>query len=87
MLAVRRGAHKLVLDFATGKEDLFNLALDSEERSPLPHDCGLEVRRDLLACARKHIAEARSSKNVERCIAAQLSEFRTEWTVARGVAN
>lgn len=85
ILAVRRGPRKLALNFATGREELFDLTSDPGERNPLSSDRCTEPRRDLLARARKHIGEARRSRSVERRIAAQIRELRAQW--ASGTAG
>src|SRR5207249_1366768 len=58
ILAARNGAYKLVIDFASGTEELFDLKSDPREVSPLPPDAAKPVRRKLLECARKHLAES-----------------------------
>lgn len=88
ILAVRGGTYKLVFDFATGKEELFDLESDSTEQNPLPADACRQIRRDLLAQAQKHIAESRKSRNLERRITAQIRELRAGWAVtAKGAPN
>lgn len=77
MLAVRRGEHKLVLNFASGSDQLFNLAEDPNEQFPVSGQ--LHIRKDLLECARKHLAESHKSRDFDRRNASQLRDLRIEW--------
>ena len=79
ILAIRGGDFKLIVDFASGSEQLFNLASDPREQSPLPQDAELVMRRRLLECAREHVAESHQSRDINRRLDAQLRELRLEW--------
>jgi arylsulfatase A-like enzyme len=77
LLAIRRGDHKLVIDFTSGRDQLFDLAEDPHEKSPLLLDN--PIRKDLLQCARKHLAESHKSRDFDRRNASQLRDLRIEW--------
>lgn len=79
ILVVRKGNYKLVVDFAAGEEQLFELKLDPGEKSPLPVDAAKPVRRELLELARKHVAESREARDFDRWMGSQLRELRIEW--------
>lgn len=79
VLAVRKGNHKLVVDFAAGEEQLFDLKSDPNENSPLPLDAARPVRRALLELARKHVAESPKARDFDRRMGSQLRELRIEW--------
>lgn len=79
ILAVRKGNYKLVVDFAAGQEQLFDLRSDPRETLPLPLDAVKPVRRTLLELARKHVAESRKARDFDRRMGSQLRELRIEW--------
>jgi len=79
ILAVRNQGYKLVLDFASNSEQLFDLTSDPHERSPLDPNKAGDVRRQLLQHARKHLAESRKSRDFDRRFEAQLRDLRIEW--------
>ncbi len=79
ILAVRKGDDKLVIDFASGTEQLFDLKSDPRECSPLPLDAAKPARRHLLECARKHVAESRKARDVDLRFESQLRDLRLEW--------
>jgi arylsulfatase A-like enzyme len=79
ILAVRKGNHKLVIDFSSETEQLFDLESDPCERSPLAVDTFREMRRDLLDCARKHVVESHKARDFDRQQAMQLRDLRLEW--------
>ena len=79
ILAVRKGSHKLVVDFAAGRERLFDLKSDPYERDPLALETAKPVHRMLLECARKHVAESHKSRDFDRRMGSQLRELRLEW--------
>lgn len=58
ILSVRQGRYKLVLDFKSPHEQLFDLQADPGEESPLPVATEPAVRRQLLQCARQHITNS-----------------------------
>jgi len=83
VLAVRCGSHKLVLDFSSGSEQLFDLSSDPAERNPIagPHP----QRNQLLAVAKRHLVESTKSRDFDRRQASLLRDLRLEW--AHSAAN
>lgn len=79
ILAVRKNNFKLIVDFASGGEDLFDLHSDPAEMNPLPPDAHAAVRKGLLDSARRHIAESRKSRDFDRRNAMLLRDLRLEW--------
>jgi uncharacterized sulfatase len=79
ILAVRKGNHKLVVDFAAGVEELFDLKADPQEYHPLPRETAIPVRRALLELARKHVTESHKARDFDRRLGSQLRELRLEW--------
>jgi len=79
ILAVRKGNDKLVIDFASGTEQLFDLKSDPRECSPLPLHAAKPIRRHLLECSRRHVAESRKSRDFDRRFESQLRDLRLEW--------
>lgn len=82
ILAVRKNSYKLVVNFALGLEELFDLRSDPTEVNPLPSRMAKEQRRFLLQCAEKHIDQNHKSRSVDIRIAAQLRDFRLNSTHA-----
>jgi arylsulfatase A-like enzyme len=85
ILAVRKGTYKLVLDFSSGNDQLFDLESDPLEKSPFPPTVCIQIRRELLEYARKHVAESRKARDFDRRQAMQLHDLRLEW--AHSTAN
>jgi arylsulfatase A-like enzyme len=79
VLCLRKGCYKLVFDFASGEERLFDLSSDAIERSPLPAGTAMPVRRELLECARRHVAESYKSRDFDRRTSVSLRDLRLEW--------
>lgn len=79
VLAVREARYKMVLDFKSGVEQLFNLETDPGELRPLPPDAEKPVRRRLLERARQHLTDSLRSRDEDRRMAAQLRDLRLEW--------
>jgi arylsulfatase A-like enzyme len=86
ILAVRKGNHKLVVDFAAGEEQLFDLSADPQENYPLPLETAKPLRRALLELARRHVTESREARDFDSRLGAQLRELRSEWADAASVA-
>ncbi len=78
IIAVRDSAHKLVLDFASSKCNLFSLKSDPGELTPLPEDADKPVRRRLLECAQEHISRSILSRDPQRRLDAGLRGLRLE---------
>ena len=79
VLSIRKGEYKLVMNFATGGDQLFELSSDPGEMSPLPLGTASDVRKQLLECAKKHVTESLKSRDLDLRIAAQAQELRAEW--------
>lgn len=79
ILAVRKGNMKLVLDFSSGRDQLFDLNSDPFEKSPLPEQTEIRVRKELLERARQHVAESHQSRDFDRRHAMFLRDLRLEW--------
>lgn len=79
ILAVRRGPHKLVLNFSDGRDVLFDLAADPSERHPLPADALKGVREELLQHGRRHLSESHKSRDFDTRQAMQVRDLRLEW--------
>jgi arylsulfatase A-like enzyme len=79
MLSVRKGVYKLVMNFATGSDHLFELRSDPGEVSPLPAGTAVDVRKQLLQCAKKHVAESLKSRDLDLRFATQARQLRAEW--------
>jgi arylsulfatase A-like enzyme len=77
LLAVRKGDYKLVIDFAAGTDELFELSSDPGEAHPLRS--ASDARKHLMECAKKHITEAQDTRNLDLRLAAQVRELRAEW--------
>jgi arylsulfatase A-like enzyme len=85
ILAVRKGSHKLVMDFLTGTQELFNLTSDPAEQNPVDDQKARPIRRELLELARKHLVESQKSRDFERRMESQLRDLRIE--LAHSTAN
>ena len=81
ILAIRESRYKLVLQFGSGKEDLFDLEADPSELAPLPPGAETPVRRRLLEEARAHLS---SERNHSARLRSRMRDWRLEW--AKGVA-
>jgi arylsulfatase A-like enzyme len=79
ILAVRVRNFKLVIDFGTMSEELFDLSSDPAESRALPEDAEPLVRRRLLESAKQHLAESRRPENVESRLYSQLRNLSQEW--------
>jgi arylsulfatase A-like enzyme len=79
MLSVRKGVYKLVMNFATGSDHLFELRSDPGEVNPLPAGTTGDVRKQLLQCAKKHVAESLKSRDLGLRFASQARQLRSEW--------
>jgi arylsulfatase A-like enzyme len=79
VLSVRRDDYKLVVNFATGSDHLFELSSDPGEISALRPGTASDVRKQLLEYAKKHVAESLKSRDLDLRFAAQAQELRVEW--------
>jgi len=75
LLAVREARYKLVLNFDTRAEDLFDLEVDPGEGAPLPIAVGRPERRRLLESALAHLRASNRRQNSDDCLKARLREI------------
>src|SRR5581483_4630570 len=85
ILAVRKGDYKLVINFALGTDELYDLSSDPGESSPLPPRIAADVRKSGLEYAREHVAESRAARDLDLRLAAQARELRALWTRAEAI--
>ncbi|MGH9510685.1 MAG: sulfatase [Terriglobales bacterium] len=78
VLAVRESIHKLVIDFDSSQQNLFNLRIDPGELHPLPVDVEKPARRRLLEFARAHITRSLCARDTGQRLDARLRDFRLE---------
>jgi arylsulfatase A-like enzyme len=87
ILAVRNGSHKLVIDFSSGTDQLFDVDADPSEKCPIPAGSSNDVRRELLELAHRHVVESHKSRDFDRRQAMQLHDLRLEWAHPVNMAN
>jgi arylsulfatase A-like enzyme len=87
ILAVRRGQFKLIVNFSTGTEQLFDLESDPHEQQALAVHKEATIRRELLELARKHLVESQKSRDFEHRLQSQLRDLRIEWAHSTAGAN
>lgn len=85
IMSVRKGNHKLSIDFARRTEMLFDLQSDPHEQMPIALTSATR-HRELLEVARKHLAESHKSRDFDRRNAAILRELRIEWAHPAAIA-
>ncbi len=78
LIVVRESQYKLVLDFASSQDNLFDLKSDPGELHPLPASAEKPVRRRLLECAREHISQSVHSRDTNQLLDARLRDLRME---------
>jgi arylsulfatase A-like enzyme len=78
VMAVREARYKMVFDFSSAKEQLYDLEADPEEHEPLPPDTEKPTRKRLLERAQKHISDSLRSRNGDHRLAARLRDLRLE---------
>lgn len=79
ILAVRHGKYKLAIDFSSGCEQFYDLESDPYEHKPLSIADTISCRRELLECARKHVAESHQSRDFDQRNTMLMRELRLEW--------
>jgi arylsulfatase len=84
VLAIREADYKLVLDFASSQENLFDLKNDPGELHPLRPEVEKPVRRRMLKRASEHLAQSVESRSPARRLDAQLRDLRLEWSDSVG---
>jgi arylsulfatase A-like enzyme len=87
ILAVRKGQLKLIVNFSTGSEQLFDLKSDPHEQNAFAADEQITIRRELWALARKHLVESQKSRDFEHRLQSQLRDLRIEWAHSTAGAN
>jgi len=80
VLAIREADYKLVVDFASSQENLFDLKNDPGELHPLRPEVEKPVRRRMLKRASEHMAQSVESRSPARRLDAQLRDLRLEWS-------
>lgn len=78
-LAVRESRFKLVIDFGSCEERLFDLQNDPVEMHPLPVGQQSEARCRLLRRARQHLADTQQSRDFTYRLSALSRDWRLEW--------
>lgn len=81
ILGAREVRYKLVMDFAAGREQLFDLEADPAELHPLPEHAEKSARRRLLEQVREHIAT--SWQDSRLLLGARLQNIRQAWAGSR----
>jgi arylsulfatase A-like enzyme len=79
VLAIREARYKLVLDFSSLKEDLFDLHSDPGELHPLAPQEQKPARQRLLERARRHLVESVQSRDATHRLDARLRDLQLEW--------
>lgn len=80
VLAVREARYKMVFDFNSATEQLYDLNVDPGELRPLPPDAEKPVRRRLLDRARQHVSDSVRSRDGDYRLTARLRDLRLEWS-------
>jgi arylsulfatase A-like enzyme len=75
LLAVREARYKMLLNFDTGKEFLFDLETDPGEQAPLPAASGKPVRGRLLHAALAHLRRSGMRQDSQAYLRARLREI------------
>lgn len=87
LLAVREERYKMLLNFDTGTEYLFDLETDPGEQTPLPGAAAKPERRRLLEAALAHLRRSSARQNSEAYLRARLREIGLNLTNAVAIAN
>ncbi|HTS04195.1 MAG TPA: sulfatase [Candidatus Eisenbacteria bacterium] len=82
VLSVRESRYKLIKNFGTGVENLYDLKSDPAEQSPLPTSVQKGIYRHLLEVALDHLRFSAQEHNDRLRIAAFLRERRLEWLMS-----
>jgi arylsulfatase A-like enzyme len=80
VLAVRETRFKLVFDFNSATEQLYDLDADPGELRPLPLDAQKPVRKRLLDRAGQHLSDSLRLRDADYRLAARLRDLRLEWS-------
>jgi arylsulfatase A-like enzyme len=87
LLAVREARHKLLLNFDTRTEHLFDLEADPGEQTPLPDAAGKPERRRLLEAALAHLRRSSTRRSSEAYLRVRLREIGLNLTTAAATAS
>ena len=79
LLAVRERRYKLIMDFRTSKQFLFDLENDPNELNPIAENTERPTRRRLLEAARSHLADSAAGRSARTSLAARWRDFQLEW--------
>jgi arylsulfatase A-like enzyme len=80
VLAIREARYKLVFDFNSATERLFELDADPGELRPLPLDAEKQIRKRLLDRAEQHLSCSLRSRDADSRLAARLRDLQLEWS-------
>ena len=78
VLAIREKRYKMVFDFTSAGEQLYDLDADPGEQRPLPRDVEISVRKRLLDRVQKHLSDSLRSRDTDHRLAARLRDLRLE---------
>ncbi|MGA7217812.1 MAG: sulfatase-like hydrolase/transferase, partial [Candidatus Sulfotelmatobacter sp.] len=78
LVAVREERYKLILDFDSGCDHLFDLEADPKEQHPVPSSAGKPHRARLLEVARAHLKRSSAQKDSAASLRARLREVGTD---------
>jgi arylsulfatase A-like enzyme len=79
VLAIREARFKLVIDFQSSSEALFDLQADPGELRPLAPNQHKAARKLLLENARQHLVESVQSRDAGHRLDARLRDLQLEW--------
>ena len=79
VLAVQDRRYKLVLDYESKQEELFDLESDPRELHAIPPQSGVSARARLLGWALQHLNRPGRGFKKELAIRARLREIGLEW--------
>ena len=80
VLAIREARYKMVFDFGSATEQLYDLHADPGELRALPVDAERPVRKRTLDRARQHLSDSLRSRDADYRLAARLRNLRLEWS-------
>jgi arylsulfatase A-like enzyme len=86
LLAIREARYKMVLNFATGGDDLFDLEADPGEQAPLAGAAGKPARGRLLEVALAHLRKSGLQPKSEAYLRTRLREIALNLTDAAAIA-
>jgi arylsulfatase A-like enzyme len=87
LLAVREARYKMLLNFDTRTEYLFDLEADPGEQKPMPGAAGKPERRRLLEAALAHLRRSGNRQSSEAYLRARSREIGLNLTTAVKIAN